>query len=244
MDQQDIIEKVFPLVAGLRLYHRHSVQGIENVPAKGRCILVTNHSLATYDIMLLLGEIYEQTGRIPVALIDRLFFKIPMLGEIMQAMGARQGNQKNAERVLTEEEGLVCVAPGGMREALRPSEERYQLRWDRRLGFAKLSIKTQAPICLAACPRADDLYEVYPSWLTAWFYKNYRVPVFLARGLGLSALPRPVKLTHFVSEPIQPPAQPEDPAQFETVLKQYHRKLVKRMERLIGEAIQFKGKKK
>jgi 1-acyl-sn-glycerol-3-phosphate acyltransferase len=212
---------------------------MEHLPKHGGALLVCNHSLATYDISLLLTAIYADLGRYTRPLIDRLFFKVPYLGEIMTFFGAVQGSPEAADKLLKSGE-LVTVAPGGMREALRPSSERYQIRWDRRFGFARLAMRANVPVILAACPRADDLYDVYPSHLTAWFYRTFRVPVFLARGIGPTPVPRPIKLVHYLSEPIMPPPWSDDEAEREPRVERFHAQLVERMHELIGEAIQHR----
>ena len=47
----------------------------------------------------------------------------------------------------------MVVAPGGMKEALRPREERYRYVGS---GFG-FTLRTGAPLVMAACPKADDL---------------------------------------------------------------------------------------
>jgi 1-acyl-sn-glycerol-3-phosphate acyltransferase len=185
---------------------------------------------------MLYAAIYLANGRVTRPLIDRLFFRVPMVGPIMEYFGSTKGNQDNARSLLAGE-NLVAVAPGGMREALRPSDQRYQIRWDNRKGFVRLAMETGTPIILAACPRADDMYEVYPTPITKWAYKKFKVPVFFARGLGLSPLPRPVKLVHYLSEPIVPPKPVSDPEAFKRQVSRFHAKVCKRMELLIGEAV-------
>jgi len=239
MKKDEIIEKIIPVLQTIRAYHRHSVVGMDNVPIEGRTLVVVNHSLATYDILLLMTAIYKDLGRLPRPLIDRLFFKVPFAGDIAQFLGSKQGSQENAEELLNQDE-IITVAPGGMREALRPSTERYQLRWDRRIGFCKLAMRTQSPIILAACPKADDLYDVYPNPVTKWFYKNHKIPVFFARGLGPSPIPRPIKLTHFISEPMVPPSMPSDPDEATRVATEFHKKVVGRMEELIAYGIRYR----
>lgn len=235
-DVRERMLKLLPIAQAIRFYHRHEVVGMENIPTSGRCLLVCTHSLATYDMSLLFAAIYEKTHRVTRPLIDRLFFKVPMVGPLMEYFGSVQGNPDNA-RTLLGEDNLVAVAPGGMREALRPSTQRYQIRWDRRRGFARLAIETGAPIILAACPRADDIFEVIPNPITKWAYQAFKVPVFLARGIGLSPVPRPVKLVHYLSEPILPPTLTGDEEAQKKQLARFHTKLCKRMEQLIGEAI-------
>ena len=219
-------------VNGLRTYHHHTVEGMELLPTTGGALVVVNHSLATYDIMLLAAAIYTDTGRLPRPLLDRLFFKIPILKEICECYGAVNGSPAIASALLQDGE-VVTVAPGGMRESLRPSSERYKIQWDGRLGFVRLAMKCGVPIVLAACPKADDLYDVYPSYTTSWCYRTFRVPIFLARGFGPTIMPRPIKLTHYLSEPLQPPAWSGDPEQDEAHVRTFHSMLVKRMEQLM-----------
>lgn len=240
MNNEEIINYLITVIHMLRKYHRHEVIGLENIPSKGRGLLIFNHSLATYDIALLFGAIYENLHRIPRPLADHLFFKLPYLGPIVEALGATEGTQQNAHKMLAEE-NLVAVAPGGMREALRPSEQRYQLIWQKRKGFVRLAIETQTPIILTLCPKADDLYHVYPSTLTKWAYKNLKIPLFIARGLGPTPIPRPIKLIHFVDEPIVPPKPDSDPKVLNSQINRLHKKIIKRAQALITKAIAYQS---
>ncbi len=237
LEREELVKKILPLLQAARRYHRHEVVGMEHLPKAGRALIVVNHSLATYDIALLMTAIYEDMGRMARPLVDRLFFKIPYLGDLMKLFGAAQGSPETAERLLNDDE-IVTVAPGGMREALRPSRDRYQILWDRRLGFIRLAMKTRAPVILAACPKADDLYEIYPSHLTSWFYQTFRVPIFFARGVGPTPLPRPVKLVHYLSESLLPPAWTDDAEALEARAAKFHDQVVQRMHDLMGDALE------
>ncbi len=234
--REDFQLKLLPIVSAIRRYHRHEVKGLDSFPVKGPVLVASTHSLATYDIVLLMAAIYEKHRRFPRALIDRAFYTIPGLGELMENLGCIVGNQQNALTMLNNGE-LLYVAPGGMRESLRPSSERYQVKWNQRKGFARLSIESGSPIVLAACPRADDIYTVYENTLTKWAYRNFKLPVFFARGLGFTAIPKPVKLTHYLSAPIYPPKPKKDPAAYKRQVYNYHRKLVRRMKEMINEGI-------
>ncbi len=132
---------------------------------------------------------------------------------------------------------IVLVAPGGMREALRPGEERYDVRWDRRKGFVRLALRAGAPIQLAACPDADRMFHVYESKLTKVIYKTLKVPMPVVRGWGPTLLPRPVKLTHVLSEPLQPPEL--DEAHFDEQVDDWHAQVQARMAELMAEARQI-----
>lgn len=221
----------------LRLYHRHEAVGLEHIPEKGAAVLALNHSLATYDICLLFDAIFEMRHRVCRPLVDRLFYKVPYLGDLVQSIGAREGNHDNAKCILKEGH-ILAVAPGGMREALRPSTEKYQIRWRRRKGFVRLAIENQVPLILATCPKADDLYDVYPSLLTSTIYKRFRVPLFFASGFGYSFLPKPVKLVHYLSEPIYPPSLPKSPDKLESAVEEMHEHVVRKMLDLTAVAVE------
>lgn len=240
--QEELQLKLVPLFISLRLYHRHEVHGIGNIPKSGPVIVACSHSLATYDITLLMTAIYQQLHRFPRALIDRAFYKVPGLGELMERLGCIIGTQENARTLLANGE-MVYLAPGGMQESLRPSTDRYKVIWTKRRGFAKLAIETGAPVVLAACPRADDIYTVYNNPITKFFYKKFRFPIFLARGLGPTALPKPVKLDHYLSKPIYPPKRKDDPIAFKRQVYHFHKRLVKTMDQMISESVDSGGQR-
>lgn len=235
--------KLVPVLSGLRAYHDHEIKGIEHIPEKTSAIIAVNHSLASYDIALLMAGIYEQTNRIARSLIDRLFYKVPGVGNIMESLGSLEGNHQNAVDLLKTGE-LLVIAPGGMREALRPSTEKYKVMWARRKGFVKLSIETGTPIVLAACPAADDMYDIAPSHVTAWAYKTFKIPLFFAKGLGFSPLPKAVKLTHYLSEPQVPPKMANTKEEFDAQVKTFHAAVCERMQRLLDESVAVEKSKK
>ena len=219
----------------LSLYHRHRVIGLRHIPYQGRCLLVVNHSLATYDIGLLAYQIEEKMHRFARGLGDRALFRLPVQKELMAKFGAVEANPENAKRLL-EAEQLVVVAPGGMREALRPKDERYRVRWERRKGFVRLALTYQTPIVLAACPDADRLYHLYDNPVTKMVYHKFRLPLPLLRGWGLSFLPRPVQLTHVLSEPMfPPPIEGRTEEEVEELVTQWHREICDRMNRLLQQ---------
>jgi len=235
--------QVLGFVNSLRRYHKHEVVGINNIPKSGRCLIAVNHSLATYDIVLLAAAIFTERDRIANSLADKLFYKIPYLGEIIESLGARKGTRENAVKLL-EEESLVFVAPGGMRESLRPSSERYQILWDKRKGFIELAIKTQTPIVLGACPKADDIYEVFSNPITAMMYRRFKIPIFVAKGIGPTPIPKPVRLTHYISKPIAPPAYSADMPEEELkiLVKKFHRRIIKKMNDTMAKAVRHRFK--
>lgn len=228
-----LVERFRPVVQALRAYHRHRAIGLEHIPRTGPGLIVLNHSLATYDGVLFCAAMHAVCGRWPASLGDDLIFRTPLIADFARRAGVRPANPGNGQALL-EAGHLVVVAPGGMREALRPTDEAHTVRWGRRKGFVRLAIQAGAPLILVACPAADDLYTVYPSKLTARLYKRFKLPLPLARGLGPTPLPRPVRLTHLVGAPIVPP--PLDAADPDGQVDRLHGTVVRRMDGLMRAA--------
>lgn len=203
-----ISERLAPVVTRLlepvSRYHAHRVVGIEHVPKTGAALLVIHHSLATYDSLLLAVEIWRATGRAPAGLAHDRFWDLPGVAPVVERLGMRRASPENA-RALLAEGHLVGVAPGGMWEALRPSTERYRLRWHNRKGFVRTALEAQVPLVLAACPAADDLFDVDAHPLTDWFYDQFKWPLPMARGRRGLFIPRRIPLVHHVAPPLLPP---------------------------------------
>lgn len=45
---------------------------------------------------------------------------------------------------LLKQGNLLCISPGGVREALFSDSDKYDLLWSDRLGFAKVAIQAKA----------------------------------------------------------------------------------------------------
>ncbi len=233
-----ILERTKLALKALRAYHRHEVWGLGYLPKDGPAIIATNHSLATYDGLLLGQAIFERTGRLTKGLGDRRLFEIPLTRKIVSEVGLVNAGPQVA-RELLEQGHLVAVAPGGMREALRGADKRYEIQWADRMGFARLACESQTPLILAACPGADDIFRVYSSKLQSVIYKNWHLPLPLFRGLGPTLIPRPVKLAHHLSAPLIPPKHylQAGPEERDRLVAQFHREAIRSMHHLMSKAL-------
>jgi 1-acyl-sn-glycerol-3-phosphate acyltransferase len=213
-------------------YHDHRVEGLEHIPTSGPALIVVNHSLATYDSGLLATAIKAKLGRDVWLLGDRYIFKVPVLRDLATAYGFVEGSQHNAESLLPDGE-LVLVAPGGMREALRPSSQKYQLDIRDRKGFAKLAMRTGAPVILSACPAADDIYHVVSNPVTDWVYNRYRLAAPVIFGKYGTPIPKPAKLVHYLNAPMSPPdnGTDDDPEAVDA----FHARLESRLQEMLTE---------
>jgi 1-acyl-sn-glycerol-3-phosphate acyltransferase len=202
-----------PLSRFARAYHGLEIVGLEQLPAEGPALVVSTHSMFSYDLILGIIEIHRLTGRLVRGLADDFFWHIRAVGDWLNSIGIVRATPETA-RALLEHGELVGVCPGGMWEALKPSTERFMLRWESRRGFARLALQAQVPIVLATCPGADLLLTVHPSKLTDMVYRRFHLPLPIVHGLGPTLLPRPSKLRIHLAEPFMPPrcagTQPSD----------------------------------
>jgi 1-acyl-sn-glycerol-3-phosphate acyltransferase len=230
----DFIEHRFlPAMDLVARYHRFETRGIERVPATGRLLILTTHSLMTYELLLGLAAVFQHTGRWVHPLGDRFWFRVPIIAEWMTKLGVVPADPKTARDFLMSDHA-VGTGPGGMWEALRPSRDRFRLRWEGRRGFARLALETGTPVVLAACPHADLAYTIYESTLTDAAYRHLKFPLPIVRGFGPTLFPRPVKLTAHFSEviPVAPNPQPSDEH-----VRELADALAARMRLLIDEAL-------
>jgi 1-acyl-sn-glycerol-3-phosphate acyltransferase len=220
-------------------YHQYRAYGLDKLLAsEGGLLVACNHSFATYDAVLLALAGYDASGRWFHAMADRLFFRIPVVSSFFTTMGFVEGTRATATDLLLRGE-VLGVLPGGMREALRPASDRYTIDWRKRLGFVWLSMTTGTPIALAACPRADDIFDLLPNPVTPFIYDRLRLPLAVFRGRGPTPLPRPVELWHLVSEPIYPSVAPDQVSERDVVA--HHAYLTTRMTALMEDALQLGG---
>ncbi len=237
LDLQDVraITRWMPAIKILKRYFRYTVEGLENVPSNGPALVTMNHGPMPVDAPLLGAAIYEATGRLPRGLTDHTVFKLPVMREMFMAVGAVDGRHDTAEALLGRG-NIVIVMPGGAPEAFKPSSKAYQLYWHKRMGFARLAIRTQVPIIPAACIGIDELYTVPIDMFEAGkkLFRVRSVPLPLAWGRG--PIPRRVKLTQYVGAPIHSDLPPEA-ADDDDAVRSFRDHVIEVMEALMAEGL-------
>jgi 1-acyl-sn-glycerol-3-phosphate acyltransferase len=139
-------------------YFRVDLEGIENVPNEGRCLLVANHSgTLPYDgVMIKVAVKREHAAKRDVRwLAEDFIFHFPFLGSMSNRIGAVRACQENAERLLRKE-ALVAVFPEGVKGIGKLFKERYKLQRFGRGGFIKLCLRTGSPIVPVAVIGAEE----------------------------------------------------------------------------------------
>lgn len=207
MSEQDARTRWARWMAKLARYHRAVVIGAEHLPPGG-ALVVGTHSLATYEIFIVTCFSEQVAGRRTRIVVDDLLFRMPGLVPSLEALGFMRGGREGAIAALRAGE-LIGVAPGGMRESLRPSRERYRYSWGDRRGFAAVALAAGVPIVPLVCPRADDIYTVYDNPLTRFAYRRFHVPVPVFHGRWLTPIPRPAELVFWMGRPIYADVAPD-----------------------------------
>jgi 1-acyl-sn-glycerol-3-phosphate acyltransferase len=149
------------------LYHywfRVTVEGIENVPATGGALLVSNHAGALPpDAAMIAKAIKTEHSRPrPLHLTVEHFFKgYPGLSMLVAKLGGVPAHPANVHRLLYDEEQLVLVFPEGRKGTEKLYKDRYQLRRFGRGGFVESAMKAKAPIVPVAVVGAEEAMPVF-----------------------------------------------------------------------------------
>jgi 1-acyl-sn-glycerol-3-phosphate acyltransferase len=128
-------------------YFRVRAEGLEHIPARGRVLVIGNHSGQLPIDGLLIGIALltnPHAPRAPRAMIERFFPKVPFLGDLLNRMGAVIGDPLNCARMLEHEEAII-VFPEGVRGSGKLYRERYQLQRFGN-GFMHLAMIHRTPI--------------------------------------------------------------------------------------------------
>ncbi len=184
-----------------RRYFRVKAVGLENVPPRGRGMLVGNHSGGyALDGLLVLGSMMLELDppRLAQGMAEKFISLLPVGGLWSDRCGQFTGLPENAERLL-EDERLLMVFPEGAKGTAKLYKERYSLV-DFGTGFVRLALKTKTPIIpFGFVGGGDAVPTVYNSKTVG---KLIGVPYVPFTPYGL-ALPLPVKCEVHYGEPMR-----------------------------------------
>lgn len=156
---KDFEQKLRPVLEFLfKKYFRVEVEGIENIPASGRAVIVANHSGALpFDGVMLREAIrLNHPKRDDLRwLAEDFSFYLPFLGVTLNRIGAVRACPENAERLLAKEH-LIGVFPEGAEGIKKLYKNRYQLQRFGRGGFVRLCLSTRSPIIPCAIVGAEE----------------------------------------------------------------------------------------
>ncbi|HEX5087713.1 MAG TPA: 1-acyl-sn-glycerol-3-phosphate acyltransferase [Nocardioides sp.] len=176
---QEVTERFF--MAALRpiaqKWFRIEVRGVENIPAEGGALVVSNHSgTIPVDGLMTMVMVHDLTGRFLRPLGADLVFRMPVVSTLARKGGTTLACNEDAERMLRGGE-LVGVWPEGFKGIGKPYAERYKLQRFGRGGFVSAALRTQVPIIPLSVVGAEEIYPLVANLPS------------LARILGLPYIP-------------------------------------------------------
>ncbi|MCR1783597.1 1-acyl-sn-glycerol-3-phosphate acyltransferase [Nocardioides carbamazepini] len=141
-------------------WFRIEVRGIDNIPAEGGALVVSNHSgTVPVDGLMTMVSIHDHTGRFLRPLGADLVFRLPLVGSVARKGGATLACSEDAERMLRGGE-LVGVWPEGFKGIGKPFSERYKLQRFGRGGFVAAALRTGVPIVPLSVVGAEEIYPL------------------------------------------------------------------------------------
>jgi 1-acyl-sn-glycerol-3-phosphate acyltransferase len=141
-------------------WFRVEVRGIENIPADGGALIVSNHSgTVPVDGLMTMLSVFDHAGRNLRALGADLVFRLPVVSDLARKGGATLACNEDAERMLRQGE-LVGVWPEGFKGIGKPWSERYKLQRFGRGGFVSAAIRTGVPIVPVSVVGAEEIYPL------------------------------------------------------------------------------------
>ncbi|MEV6896876.1 lysophospholipid acyltransferase family protein [Amycolatopsis sp. NPDC051372] len=196
-----------PLRALYEKWFRVDTFGVENLPATGGALLVSNHSgTLPLDALMTAVAVHDETGgRHLRGLGADLVFKMPLVGSIARKSGQTLACNADAERLLSAGE-LVGVWPEGFKGIGKPFSARYKLQRFGRGGFVSAAMRAGVPIIPVSVVGAEETYpklgdiRLLARLLGLPYFPV--TPFFPILG-ALGAVPLPTKWTIEFGEPIR-----------------------------------------
>jgi 1-acyl-sn-glycerol-3-phosphate acyltransferase len=147
-----------------RLWFRCEVEGIENVPASGGALVVSNHAGALPpDAAMIAKAIKEEhpRGRPLYITVEHFFKGYPGFSMLLPKIGCVPAHPANVHRLLKDEQQLVLVFPEGRKGSEKLYKDRYRLRRFGRGGFVEAAMRAKAPIVPVAVVGAEEAAPIF-----------------------------------------------------------------------------------
>ncbi len=147
IDKNDLIRFVSAFAWVYRFYFKVDVYGLDNVPSRGRGVMVGNHSGGVaIDGAMAMGSMLldAEPPRLPHAMIDKFIHQFPGFSQFMARTGQFTGNPDQAKRLL-DAERLILVFPEGARGTAKLAKDADTLVGVG-TGFMRLALETKSPI--------------------------------------------------------------------------------------------------
>jgi 1-acyl-sn-glycerol-3-phosphate acyltransferase len=147
-----------------RYWFRCEVEGIENVPASGGALLVSNHSGALPPDAPMIGKAIKEEHSHPRPLnitVEHFFKGYPGFSVLLPKIGCVPAHPANVHRLLADEEQLVLVFPEGRKGTEKLYKDRYRLRRFGRGGFVEAAMRARTPIVPVCVIGAEEAAPIF-----------------------------------------------------------------------------------
>ena len=147
-----------------RYWFRAEVEGMENVPATGGGLLVSNHSGALPPDAAMIGKAIKEEHPHPRPLnitVEHFFKGYPGFSTLLPKIGCVAAHPANVHRLLYDEEQLVLVFPEGRKGTEKLYKDRYRLRRFGRGGFVEAAMRARAPVVPVCVVGAEEAAPVF-----------------------------------------------------------------------------------
>lgn len=200
VDQIEVARFLSILTWLYRHYFSVTVSGIDNVPPRGRAMIVCNHSggVAIDAMMILVSLLLEmEPPRLGQGMAEKFLNRVPFAARFTSRMGQLTGLPEHAIALL-ENERLLMVFPEGARGTAKLYGDRHTLV-DFGTGFMRLALQTQTPIIPTAFLGGG---EAIPTVMNLERVGRAVGVPYIPITPYLLPLPRPVPLEIYYSEPM------------------------------------------
>ncbi len=244
-------ERVVSLVEPLlnfyyRRWFRVETSGIENIPAKGGALLVSNHSgaLPPDGPMIMQAIRNEHSNPRALYMLGEHWFKgYPGVSMLVNKIGLVPAHKENAQRLLHDEGQLAIVFPEGQKATRKLYWQRYRLRRFGRGGFVRTAIRARVPIVPIALIGAEEAMPIFAhvplmKKLTGlvYFPVTHSFPHF---GLAAPLMYMPAKFRIHFMKPIDMAEYPvetaSDPAEIQVIAERIRRLIQVELEEMLQD---------
>lgn len=132
----------------IKRYFRAEVRGLDQVPAAGGALVVSNHSggMLTPDVLVFAPEFYNKFGYDrPVYTLGHTMIFVGPVGDLLHRVGVIEANRENAAKALRDG-AIVLVFPGGDYDSYRPTLTENVIDFGGRTGYVRTAIQSGVPI--------------------------------------------------------------------------------------------------
>jgi 1-acyl-sn-glycerol-3-phosphate acyltransferase len=199
----------------IKRWYRAEVRNVENIPATGGALVVSNHSggMLTPDVLIFAPAFYDRFGyERPLYTLAHYGLFIGPVDGWLRRLGVIEANRENAAAALRSG-AVVLVFPGGDYDSYRPTFTANTVDFNGRTGYVRTAIEAGVPIVPMVSIGAQEtqLFLTRGNWFARKLgLSKARVdilPVSFGFPFGLSVvfppnLPLPAKVVTEVLEPI------------------------------------------